>query len=118
MSLNKISLSGSRNGMPITITKTASPGDTIHTAVNSLGTATWDEIWVYANNIGTVDTLLYLEYGGTQTPYQEIRTTVSPYIGAILVVPGFILQNGYKVSAYAGLTNVININGYVNTIRE
>jgi hypothetical protein len=32
------------------------------------------------------------------------------------VVPGFILQNGLTVKAFAGTANVISIGGWVNRI--
>jgi hypothetical protein len=32
------------------------------------------------------------------------------------VIPGLLLQNGLAITAYAGTTNVIMVNGYVNRI--
>ena len=105
-------LSGGTNGKNIEVAATASAGTTIHTAV--AGTSDMDEIWLYACNTSGSDVKLTLEYGGTTSA--DDLTEITSEAGWVLVCPGLLLQNGLIVKAFAGTTNVINLNGYVNRI--
>ena len=107
-------LSGSTTGKAITITATATTGDTIHTAVS--GTSNLDEIWIYANNIDTVNHNLTIEWGTTTVTAGNITLAVEFGKGVKLVIPGLLLQNSLVVTAFADTTNVILITGYVNSI--
>lgn len=108
-------LSGSTNGKAIKVVATASTGTTIHTAVS--GTSALDEVWLYANNTSTSDVILTIEYGGTTSPDNVIVILVKAYQGPTIVIPGFLLQNGLVITAYASVANVITINGYVNNFQ-
>lgn len=110
----KLNLSGSTNGKNIKVTATTSTGTTIHTAV--AGTSSWDEIWLYAINTSGADCQLNIEWGETTDPDGQIIVNIPYKSGLFLVIPGLLLQNGLIVKAYAGVTNVININGFVNRI--
>jgi hypothetical protein len=108
-------LSGSTNGKQIKISATASGGaNTIHTAVS--GTAAWDEIWIYAYNDDTVVRNLVVLFGGTTEPDNKILIPIQPQSGRTLVVDGMLLQNSLVVKAYASQTNVVIVDGYVNSI--
>ena len=107
-------LSGGTNGKNIEVAATASAGTTIHTAVS--GTSDMDEIWLYACNTSGSDVKLTLEYGGTTSADDLTEITITSEAGWVLVCPGLLLQNGLIVKAFAGTTNVINLNGYVNRI--
>ena len=105
-------LSGSTNGKSILVAGTSTGGaDTIHTAV--AGTTNWDEVWVYAYNADTVQRLLTLEFGAATSP---LKQTIPAQSGAYLCIPGWVLQNAQVVKAFAEATNVISINGFVNSI--
>jgi hypothetical protein len=79
---------------------------------------TCDEIWLWAYNGHTADVVLTIELGGVSVPDQNIVQTIPFKKGAFLVVPGFILQNGVVVGAFAATTNVITITGFVNRITD
>jgi len=107
-------LSGGTNGRAIKVAATASAGTLIHTAV--AGTSSIDEVWLWAYNSSTSSVLLTVQFGGTTSVDDDVKATIAPQGGWIRVVSGFPLQNGLIVRAYAGTTNVITINGYVNRI--
>lgn len=110
----KRALSGSTNGRMIKVAATATAGTTIHTAVT--GTTDFDEIWLYAANNHTADVNLTIEFGGTTSPDDLIQFSVPYKSGLYLIVPGWVLQNGLLVRAFAATTNVISIGGWVNRI--
>ena len=114
----KRKLSGSTDGKAIKVAQTATPGDTIHTAVAGTTAGTFDEIWLWAFNAHTTDVVLTIEFGGADAPDQNIIVTIPFKSGLIPVVPGFILQNGATVKAFAATANVITINGFVNQITD
>ncbi len=114
----KRKLSGSTDGKAIKITQTATPGDTIHTAVAGTTAGTYDEIWLWAYNGHTLAVVLTIEFGGAIVPDQNIVVTIPFKSGLIPVVPGLILQNGMVAKAFAATANVITITGYVNSITD
>ena len=110
----KALLSGSTNGKAILVTATATTGTTIHTAV--AGTSALDEIWIYAVNTSATAVKLTLEWGETAAPQGNIEITIPGECGILEIVPGFPLQNGLVVTAFAGTGSVIALHGYVNKI--
>jgi uncharacterized membrane protein YjjP (DUF1212 family) len=107
-------LSGSTNGRQILVAATASPGTLIHTATT--GTTSIDEVWIYAVNSSINAVKLTVQFGGTTVNSDDIELSILPESGLTLVVPGLPLQNSLEVRAFASVTNVINISGYVNRI--
>jgi hypothetical protein len=107
-------LSGSTNGRPIKVVQTATPGTLIHTAV--AGTDDNDEIWLWARNGHTAAVVLTLEWGGVSVPDDVIVNSVPIGAGLFLQIPGWILQNGLIVRAFAATGNVITLGGYVNRV--
>jgi hypothetical protein len=114
----KRKLSGSTDGLPVKVVATATAGTTIHTAVAGTTAGTFDEVWLWAYNGHTTDVVLTLEWGGAAVPDQNIVVTIPFKSGLVPVVPGFILQNGSVVKAFAGTANVITLNGFVNAITD
>lgn len=114
----KRKLSGSTDGKPIKITTTATPGDTIHTAVSGTTPGTFDEIWLWAFNSHTAGVVLTIEFGGATAPDQNIVVTIPFKSGLVPVVPGLILQNAMVVKAFAASANVITLMGFVNSITD
>lgn len=112
-SISKQLLSGSTNGRMVQVAATATPGTLIHTAVS--GTASIDEIILYAVNTSASDVLLTIEYGGTGTS-NEVKFTIPGQVGLVDLGSKFVLQNGLVIRAYAATGSVINIGGYVNRI--
>jgi len=111
----KTLLSGSTNGKAIKVVQTATAGTTIHTAVS--GTASLDEIWLYAHNSSASAVKLTLEWGEATAPDGNIEINIGAEgTGLVLVAPGLLLQNSLVVKAFAGTANVITLTGYVNRI--
>jgi len=113
---SKVKLSGSTSGRPVKISATTSPGTTIHT---TLGTASTDEVYLYANNTDTVTRTLTIQWGGTTSPDDSIVVGIAAQSGIFLVIPGLILVDtgaALTIRAFADFTNIINITGYVNRI--
>ena len=111
-------LSGSTGGQPIKVAATATPGTLVHATGTS--SSVLDEVWIYANNTGTSDVKLTIQYGGTTDSDNLIEVTIAAEAGLVLVIPGLLLagdgSNERSVRAFAATTNVINITGYVNRI--
>lgn len=110
----KSKLSGSTNGRAIKVVATGTPGTLIHTAV--AGAVNYDEIWLWAFNSDTVDRKLTIEYGGVAAPDDDLEITVPAEGGPIIIVPGWVLQNGLIVRAFCATANVVMIGGFVNGI--
>ena len=108
----KVILSGSTSGKQIKVAATATAGTTIHTAhATSL-----DEIWLWAVNSSTTAVKITVEWGEATAPDGNIEVTVPGESGYLMVVPGLVLTGSLVVKAFAGTTNVILVNGYVNRI--
>lgn len=114
----KRKLSASTDGMAIKVAATATAGTLIHTAVAGTTAGTYDEIWLWAYNSHSASVFLTIEFGGASAPDQNIVMALGVKEGMVPVVPGFILQNGLTVKAFAGTTNVVTIIGFVNAITD
>jgi hypothetical protein len=114
---SKVLLSGSTQGKGIKVAATATAGTTIHTTGTSA--TVLDEIWLYATNNDAASIVLTVEWGSASTD-DNIVLSIPPKSGATLVIPGFVLRGngsaGLTVAAFAGTTNKITIDGYVNRI--
>lgn len=111
-------LSGSTNGKPIKIAATAiGSSTTIHTALT--GTTGFDEVYVWFNNTDSgLDHQITVAWGGQTDPdhvIQRVITLSKNGIG-VLLIPGYVLQNGLICSAFADTANFILATGYVNRI--
>lgn len=110
----KSKLSGApAGGRNIKVVATVSPGTAIHTAVAGTTSGTYDKIWLYAVNTDTVARTLTIQFGGTTAPDDSWPIVLAPN-KPTLVVPGFLLQNGLAVLAFASAANVVMINGEVD----
>ncbi len=107
-------LASSTNGRGIKVSGSSSPGTTIHTAVS--GSTSYDEIWLYAVNTDTALRKLNIEFGGTTSPDDEIQVYVPSLSGLVCIVPGLVLNNGCVVKAYAEISDLLVIYGWVNRI--
>lgn len=114
----KRKLSSSDSGKAIKITSTATTGNAIHTAVSGTTPGTYDEIWLWAYNGHTADVTLTIEFGGTSVPDQNIVITIPYKAGLIPIVPGFLLNNSMNVTAFATVSGVVTLNGFVNYITD
>lgn len=111
----KTLLSGSTNGKAVKVAATATAGTTIHTAVS--GSASLDEVWLYAHNSSSATVKLTLEWGEATAPDGNIEINLAAEgTGLVLVSPGILLQNSLVIKAFAGTANVVTLTGYVNRI--
>lgn len=110
-------LSGSTDGVGITIASvsggTAGTAGTIHQA--PAGTAGKDEVYLYAYNGHTADVVLTVEWGTSAYPR---KVTIPFQAGLICVTPGLPIRNSLAVQAFASVTNVITLDGFVNRITD
>lgn len=112
----KNKLSGSTNGRGIKVVQTATDGTTIHTATAGTG-YDFDEVYLWATNTDTTDRKLTLQWGGVASPDDSREVTIPAECGPVAIVPGWVLQNGLIIRAFAATANVIIIDGYVHEIR-
>jgi hypothetical protein len=110
---SKRPLSASTNGKSVLVVATGTLGTLIHTSVS--GTASFDEIWLYAQNTSSASSKLTVEYGGTAVA-DQIEITIPAESGLVLIVPGLFLNNSLEVRAFAGSANILSIHGYVNRV--
>jgi hypothetical protein len=115
---SKLLLSGSTGGRPILVAATATPGTLLH--ATGISATVIDELWLYAMNTDTTDRKLTIEFGDVTAPDDLIELEIKAESGLVLLVPGLPLSGdgaaARNVRAFAALTNVINIVGYVNRI--
>jgi len=109
-------LSGSTNGRAIPVAATATPGTAIHTAV--AGTASFDELYLWASNVTGSTATLTLEWGGVTDPGDHMvkQYSIPANSAPIPIATGQVLQNSLNVKAFSGTASAINITGYVNRI--
>jgi hypothetical protein len=111
---SKLKLSGSTNGRQIRIAANLTPGNILHTAVS--GTLDQDEVWLYATNNHTANLELTLELGGVTVPDDLVKFSVPFKSGLFLVLPGFVYNNSVIIRAFASMSNLISVTGWVNRI--
>lgn len=111
-------LSGSTGGRPILVGATTSPGTTIHATGTDPDVT--DEMWLYAHNTDTVGHKLTIQFGDTSSPSDLIEVEIPAQDGLTLLVPGLPLVGtgaaARTVRAFAALTDVVTVSGYVNRI--
>jgi hypothetical protein len=113
----KLTLSASTDGRAIKVGATATPGTTIHTG--SSDASEIDEVWLYAMNTDSSDRKLTVEWGGTSSPDDLIEITLPAEPGLVLVAPGLLIKGNATpllVRAFASVTNVVTLHGYINRI--
>ncbi len=114
----KTLLSSSSRGAATKVVATASAGTTIHATGTS--DSIIDEVWLYAYNSSASAVLLTLQFGGTTSPDQDVKITLAPRAGLVLLIPGQPLTGtgaaASSVLAYADTANVVMISGFVNRI--
>lgn len=111
----KRKLSGSTDGIGISVTATATAGTTIHTAIAGTTAGTYDEVWLWATNVNTAAVNLTIEYGNATTT-NNIIMSIPNKTGLYLICPWLILQNWATIKAFAATTAVITIHWFVNTV--
>ena len=112
--ISKVILSGSTNGLPISVTG-ANSGAAVDIHDVGSGTSNLDEVWLWATNVSTTTTArLVIEFGSADEN-QNIVCMINPS-ETVAVVPGIPLCNSKEIEAFASVADLINIFGYVNRI--
>ena len=116
--LSKVPFSGSSYGKSIKVAAVASTGTTVHATGTSATTV--DEVWLYATNSSVAAVTLTVQFGATGAPDDAIAISIPPLSGLTLVVPGLLLTGtggaASTVYAYASVTNVVMVSGFVNRL--
>lgn len=121
---SKVILSGSTDGLPLTITGVAvTTANLVHTAITG-GPDAYDEVYIYAYNDATADRHLTIRWGAsggagaTTLVGRKQSVTIPAQDGDYLVVPGHMMRQGNRVYAYgtvAGtITGAVVVHGWVN----
>lgn len=102
--------------IPVAATAIAS-GTLLHTAINGTA-AQFDEVYIWASNLDTVEHTITMAVGGVTVATQVMASfTLPPNSPPIPLLTGLSLQGGVTVKVAADVTNVVNCFGHVNTIR-
>jgi hypothetical protein len=112
--VSRIPLSGSTHGRGVKVAATSSAGTTIHTATSS--TTDCDVITLYAYNSSASAVNLTIEWGGVSDPDDLIKLSIPAASGLTLVCPDLVIRNSLVVRAFAGTTNVVTVQGFVNRV--
>lgn len=113
----KIPLSGSTHGRGIKVT-TVGPIDGSDTAIHTAAAGAalgedYDQVTIEAYNDDTVARTLYLGWGGTSIPDDQIIQSIPAQSGLYLVTADEILRNSLAIVASASVANKIVIFGHV-----
>lgn len=113
---SRLLLSGSTSGREIPVVAVATAGTLIHTAI--AGSASFDEVYLWASNVTGAAATLTVEWGGVTDPGDHMVKAYSiPANSApIPIATGQVLNGGLVVRAFSGTASAINIGGYVNRI--
>ena len=113
--ITKRFLSASSGGRGVSVTGTTATGSVIHTSVT--GTTSFDEVWVWAVNTATAAKKLTVEWArSTGQVGQAVEFSVPPEDGPYLIIPGWPLNTGRSVRAFAATASVITCHGYVHRL--
>jgi hypothetical protein len=113
-SVSRIPLSGSTHGRAIKVAATATAGTLIHTGTSS--TTDCDVVTLYAYNSSASAVNLTIEWGGVSDPDDLIKLSIPATSGLTLVAPDLVIRNSLVVRAFAGTTNVVTVQGFVNRV--
>jgi hypothetical protein len=111
---SKLPLSQSTDGKSVVVSLSSTPGNLVHTAVNT--TTGCDEVWLYAMNNTTYDSLLTIYWGGSANSDMIGKINIQAYTGTTLISPGLILNNSSPIYTSAQYPSAISLIGYVNRI--
>ena len=112
--VSRIPLSGSTHGRAIKIAATATAGTLVHTGTSS--TTDCDVVTLYAYNSSASAVNLTIEWGGVSDPDDLIKLSIPATSGLTLVCPDLVIRNSLVVRAFAGTTNVVTVQGFVNRV--
>ena len=112
--VSRIPLSGSTHGRAIKIAATATAGTLVHTGTSS--TTDCDVVTLYAYNSSASAVNLTIEWGGVSDPDDLIKLSIPATSGLTLVAPDLVIRNSLVVRAFAGTTNVVTVQGFVNRV--
>ncbi len=107
-------LSGSVNGRLIKVAATATPGTLIHRTPVADGKGSI--LYLYAVNSSASPVDLTIEFGGVDSPDDTIIATIPATSGMVEIVPGFPLEDGLAVRAFAADADVVMIGGYAQLV--
>lgn len=105
----------SASGAGILLGLTSSPGILIHTAL--AGNTTRDEVWIWVTNNTGSDAYVTISWAGLLGK-DQVQYLVTARDGPKCVVPGWLLEDGASVYAWASASGALTVQGFVNRITE
>lgn len=108
----RIPLSVSNNGQPVNIAKTATAGNPVHSAA---GGSTIDYITLRASNQSSASAVLTLEIGGAGDSYTK-KVEIPGHCGDVTVLDRKPLGSSLVLAAFATMSSVINLDGWVDRV--
>lgn len=107
-------LSGSVGGRPIKVVATTTPGTLIHEP--SVASGYESLMHLFAVNTSASPVVLTIEFGGVSSPDDQVITTIPAKSGWVEIVPGFPLDKGRAIRAFAASGNVVLVGGYASLV--
>ncbi len=111
--VTRIGLSESNDGEMIVVAATSTVGTTVHTATSLSSSSRYDEVWLFASNSHTSSVDLTIEIDIANKSTSHFKVAIPFNDGLFVVLPGVSVHNGKKITAFASVTNVIKLVGYV-----
>ena len=119
----KVKLSASDDGLGIPIAVMGGAPNLTKTDVHQPpdGTASLDEVWIWATNYSTSDKELTIYFGGltgssANAAFSTVQT-ISSKSGLKLVIPGIVVQDEHLIEAVVNTDDTaVVLYGYVNRI--
>jgi hypothetical protein len=109
--MTTLPLSGSTSGQPIKVGQTATPGTLIHTA----SATAQDRVFLTVTNTTTSPVAITIEKGGVTSPDNLVVEAFDvPGGGFPWELPPMQITGGLVIRAFAGTTNVLLVDGFVN----
>ena len=114
-SFEAVGISGGDDGHPIIVTATTSGSpDTIHVATSTANQT--DEVYLWAQNIGTTEGTIFLQGDDSSTKVLMSKYTSGPNRSVIRLMDGHRVNDGVELQAYISSGSVWVIYGNVNRI--
>lgn len=108
----KSPLSASVDGAPIKIAATASPGTTVHVS----GATSVQTAYLTITNTSTAAVAVTIQKAGTTSPDTKVLYQYSlPADGFPHELPPMVITNSKNILVFAGTTNVVLVDGFINS---
>ena len=108
----RIPLSSSNNGKLVNVAKISTLGTPVHSAA---GGSAVDWITLRASNQSSASCLLTVEFGGA-TDSDVTKITIPGQAGFMTILDRKPLGSSFNMTAFAAMSSVINLDGWVDRV--